>query len=97
MNIQNKVPQFISLIRCLLFTGMLVWFIVSGTINLDSAIFAPLLLEVQMGPLALKREERFTYGDYVTWDDDEQWELIDGVPYNMSPALKVAHQRILED
>jgi len=48
-----------------------------------------------MGPVALKLEERFTYGDYVTWDDDERWELIDGVPYNMSPAPSVAHQRIL--
>ena len=47
-----------------------------------------------MGPLALKQEERFTYGDYVTWDDDERWELIDGVPYNMSPAPRVRHQAI---
>ena len=48
-----------------------------------------------MGPLALKREERFTYGDYLTWDDDERWEIIDGVPYDMSPAPTAAHQRIL--
>ena len=48
-----------------------------------------------MGPLALKREERFTYGDYLTWDDDQRWELIDGVPYNMSPAPTVRHQLIL--
>ena len=48
-----------------------------------------------MGPLALQLEERFTYGDYVTWVDEERWELIDGIPYNMSPAPRVAHQRIL--
>lgn len=48
-----------------------------------------------MGPLARKLDERFTYGDYLTWDDDERWELIDGVPCNMSPAPKVRHQRIL--
>lgn len=48
-----------------------------------------------MGPLALELDERFTYGDYLTWDDDERWELIDGVAYNMSPAPRVAHQRIL--
>jgi Uma2 family endonuclease len=47
-----------------------------------------------MGPLALKQEERFTYGDYLTWDDDQRWELIDGVPYNMSPAPTVRHQAI---
>ena len=50
-----------------------------------------------MGPLALKLEERFTYGDYVSWKDDERWELIDGVPYNMSPAPGAAHQSILMD
>jgi Uma2 family endonuclease len=48
-----------------------------------------------MGPLARKLDERYTYGDYLTWDDDERWELIDGVPYNMSPAPSVEHQRIL--
>ncbi len=47
-----------------------------------------------MGPLALKQEERFTYGDYLTWDDGERWELIDGVPYNMSPAPRLRHQAI---
>ncbi len=47
-----------------------------------------------MGPLALKLDERFTYGDYLTWDDGERWELIDGVPYNMSPAPRLRHQAI---
>jgi Uma2 family endonuclease len=50
-----------------------------------------------MGPVALKLEERFTYGDYVTWDDGERWELIDGVPYNMSPAPRRLHQLALAD
>ena len=48
-----------------------------------------------MGPLARKPDERCTYGDYLTWDDGERWELIDGVPYNMTPAPRVVHQRIL--
>ena len=48
-----------------------------------------------MGRLARKIVERFTYGDYLTWDDDERWELIDGVPYSMSPAPRFRHQRIL--
>jgi Uma2 family endonuclease len=48
-----------------------------------------------MGPLALQLKERFTYGDYLTWNDDERWELIDGVPYNMSPAPRARHQQIL--
>lgn len=37
---------------------------------------------------------RYTYGDYVQWDDDERWELIDGRPYAMG-APNVAHQRLV--
>ena len=44
----------------------------------------------------LKRqlEELFTYGDYRTWPDDERWELIDGVAYDMSPAPGSRHQMV---
>ena len=38
--------------------------------------------------------QRYTYADYCTWDDDERWELIDGVPYAMSPAPSPAHQTV---
>ncbi|HCE68293.1 MAG: hypothetical protein A2X82_18725 [Geobacteraceae bacterium GWC2_55_20] len=50
-----------------------------------------------MGPasLAEKMEERFTYGQYYQWDDGERWELIDGVPYNMTAAPVRRHQGIL--
>lgn len=41
-----------------------------------------------------KGHERFTYADYLTWPDDERWEIIDGVAYAMSPAPGLAHQRI---
>ncbi|MBF0549682.1 MAG: Uma2 family endonuclease [Deltaproteobacteria bacterium] len=41
--------------------------------------------------------ERYTYRDYLTWDDGERWELIDGVLYNMSPAPNRRHQRISLD
>ena len=44
---------------------------------------------------ALSEEERYTYADYCKWDDDERWELIDGVPYAMSPAPPTAHQRVI--
>ena len=33
-----------------------------------------------------RRKERYTYADYLQWPDGERWEIIDGVPYNMSPA-----------
>ncbi len=48
-----------------------------------------------MGPLAFKQEELFTYGDYRNWTDDDRWELIDGVPYDMSPAPSPRHQLLL--
>jgi Uma2 family endonuclease len=39
-------------------------------------------------------EEHFTYGDYRTWPDNERWELIDGVAYDMSPAPSRLHQAV---
>lgn len=36
----------------------------------------------------------YTYADYLTWPDEERWELIDGVPYDMSPAPNRRHQEI---
>ena len=43
---------------------------------------------------ALQETKRYTYADYCTWDDDERWELIDGVPYAMAAPL-VLHQEVL--
>ncbi len=40
-------------------------------------------------------KDLYTYGDYAKWPDEERWELIDGVPYNMSPAPSRIHQKIL--
>ena len=37
---------------------------------------------------------KYTYKDYLNWPDEERWEIIDGVPYSMSPAPSVNHQRI---
>jgi Uma2 family endonuclease len=42
----------------------------------------------------LKAQEHFTYADYLTWPDDERWELIHGVPYNMNPSPGMRHQEI---
>jgi hypothetical protein len=39
-------------------------------------------------------KERFTYSDYIFWPEDERWELIEGVPYNMSHAPTRRHQEI---
>lgn len=43
---------------------------------------------------AMKRTERYTYADYLQWDDGERWELINGIAYNMSPAPSRIHQEI---
>ena len=39
-------------------------------------------------------DKLYTYADYLKWDDDQRWELIDGVPYLMA-APTVQHQSIL--
>lgn len=46
-------------------------------------------------PLPQKKTDRnYTYADYLTWDDGQRWELIDGEAYCMSPAPGVRHQKI---
>ena len=44
--------------------------------------------------LALKLEEKYTYKNYITWNDNKFWELIDGVAYQMAPPTR-QHQDIL--
>ena len=39
-------------------------------------------------------DEKFNYADYITWSDDERWEIIEGVVYDMSPAPSTEHQGI---
>ncbi len=45
-------------------------------------------------PLAIKKNKKYTYADYCSWNDNERWELIDGVPYNMTPAPTRFHEDI---
>lgn len=40
------------------------------------------------------KENGYTYADYLTWNDDVRYELIEGVPYMMAPAPSPAHQEI---
>jgi Uma2 family endonuclease len=46
-------------------------------------------------PQSAPTERHFTYGDYCRWPDDECWELIDGRPFNMSPAPTRLHQKLV--
>jgi len=41
-----------------------------------------------------KKNEKYTYQDYLSWPDDERWELIGGYAFAMSPASKTGHQRL---
>ncbi len=43
---------------------------------------------------AKERKDDFTYEDLCSWPDDERWELIDGVAYDMSPAPLRVHADI---
>lgn len=45
-------------------------------------------------PPAVKKDGPCTYQDYLTWPDDERWEIIEGVAYDMSPAPAIRHQRV---
>lgn len=38
------------------------------------------------------KQEQYSYQDYKTWPTDKQWELIEGIPYAMSPAPSTDHQ-----
>jgi len=44
--------------------------------------------------MPLPKEEYFTFADYQKWEDGVRYELIDGVPYMMSPAPSWKHQSI---
>jgi len=43
----------------------------------------------------LKNEDSFTYADYMTWNDDQRWELINGEAFCMSPGPNRLHQKWL--
>ena len=38
-----------------------------------------------------------TYKDYLNWPENEHWELIEGVPWNISPAPSTTHQRMARE
>lgn len=40
------------------------------------------------------QEQRYSWKEYLAWSTDERFELIDGVPYAMSPAPRRRHQEI---
>lgn len=47
-----------------------------------------------MGSTAKKIGNGFTYKDYLTWPEDERWEIVAGEAYAMTPAPSTKHQGI---
>jgi Uma2 family endonuclease len=43
--------------------------------------------------LAYKLDEEYTYADYLYWDEDTRYEIIDGIAYMMASPSAV-HQAI---
>lgn len=41
--------------------------------------------------------QTYTYADYLSWPEDERWELIDGEPYDMTPAPSTSHQTVFRE
>jgi Uma2 family endonuclease len=45
-------------------------------------------------PLKKRKQDFFTYADYITWPENERWEIINGEAFDMSPAPGVMHQEV---
>jgi Uma2 family endonuclease len=43
---------------------------------------------------AIRKTHRYTVADYMTWQGDQRYELIDGEAFLRAPAPVVAHQRM---
>ena len=41
------------------------------------------------------RPGKFSYQDYLKWDNDSRREIIDGEAFSMSPGARPAHQRLV--
>jgi len=40
-------------------------------------------------------ERKFTYADYLTWPEEERWEIIGGTAFCMIPAPNLKHQSLV--
>ncbi len=61
---------------------------------MDLAQACQLRYSRRMG-VAEKAGRRFSWDDYLAWDNTERWELIGGQPFCMSPAPSSRHQVIV--
>lgn len=49
-----------------------------------------------MAETIIKDDKKYTYKDYLSWSDDERWELIDGMAVK-TPAPSRWHQKVLTE
>lgn len=47
--------------------------------------------------VAARQGDSFSYADYLQWDDDTRWELVNGRAWAMTPAPGTRHQQILSE
>jgi Uma2 family endonuclease len=47
--------------------------------------------------LRLRDTEHHTYADYLTWSDEQHYELIDGTAYVREPAPLLQHQEVVTE
>ena len=40
-----------------------------------------------------RKQQRYSYADYLTWDDDNRYEIIDGEVFDMT-SPSIMHQSI---
>ncbi len=43
----------------------------------------------------LLKKEHYSVQDYMSWNDDNRYELIDGSIFNLAPAPNIRHQKIV--
>ena len=48
-----------------------------------------------MSEASARKQQKHTWSDYRTWNDNQRWEIIGGDAYLMSPSPTSRHQRIL--
>lgn len=50
-----------------------------------------------MAVLKKNEDGGVSYSEYCCWPEDERWEIIEGIPFDMTPAPGRLHQRICLD
>jgi len=47
------------------------------------------------GPIPTTEGTSYTWSDYLSWPEDERWEIIGGVAYAMVPSPSTRHQSVV--